>query len=151
MSEPKLCLDHSVVIHIAKPSDLLDVFDLVDEYADGIKIEKGRTKQSLRDLVYSGQVMVFKYEETTIGGVAGYNSPCLFTDDVFYNVMFFYVRQQFRFLTKEIIKEMELVLLPTKVTKLVFGIPISKHSEKYKRYYKMMGYRELETHVYKRI
>ena len=102
--------------------------------------------------------MLFDYEEPTtgnqtIGGIAGYVIPCMFTNDVMYSVMFFYVTPEFRFLTSKIIKEVELVLLPTKVTKIVFGVPVfeNKNPEILMRYYRVMGYKPLEVHYFKRI
>lgn len=151
--DEKVLLEHKVILHIANANDLPEVFELVDDYDGEIAIDKTKTKNNLREIVYMQGAMLFEYEGTIIGGVAAYVCPCMFTNDVIYTAMFFYVREQFRFLTVEIIKEMELVLLPTKVTKIVFGVPIidNKNAHKLIRRFKMLGYEPLETHMYKRI
>ena len=97
--------------------------------------------------------MLAEYEGRIIGGIAGYAIPCMFTNDIIFSVMFFYVEPEFRFLTSRIVKEVELVLLPTKVTKIVFGVPVfeNKKPEILVKFYRMMGYKPLEVHLFKRI
>ena len=151
--QENLCLEHSVVLKIAKANDLPDVFELVDAYDDGRIIDKTITKNSLREIVYDQGVLLVEYDETVIGGIAGYVMPSMFTRDIIFSVMFFYVRPQFRFLTKKILKELELSMLPTIANKIVFGVDLDggKNASKMLRYYRMAGYKPLETHVYKRM
>ena len=40
--EKNLCLDNSVVLHVAEPKDILSIYELVDAYNDGMIID---TKQ----------------------------------------------------------------------------------------------------------
>ncbi len=149
----KVCLGNSIVINIAQASDLSVIFSFCDEYNDGMKIDRTRAKNALRDLVYIQGVMLVEYEGRIVGGIAGYVTPCMFTNDVIFSVMFFYVEPSFRFLTPRIVKEVELVLLPTKVTKIVFGVPIFENRKPLElvRFYRLMGYKPLETHLFKRI
>lgn len=149
--DAKACLGSKVIIRIAEPNDLPEIFRFCDEYSDGLEINRDKAKNSLRDILYLQGVLMFDYEGKKIGGVAGYVMPCMFTDDVMFSIMFFYVRKEFRFLTKQIIKEIELVMLPTKATKIVFGVPMTKNYNSMIRYFRMMGYTPLETHMEKRI
>ena len=66
-------------------------------------------------------------------------------------VMFFYIIKEHRHLTKNIIKELELVLLTTPVTKICFGVIGNSTAKKMQRFYRMMGYSEIETHMVKDI
>jgi hypothetical protein len=149
--ERKACLEHDVIIHMAEPNDLPAIFQLVDSYCDELDIDRVRAKNSLREIVYLKSVLLVEYKGEYVGGIAGYVLPGLFTKDMFFSTMFFYVKKEFRFLTKQIIKEVELVLLPTPVTKIVYGVPSGSASEKHQRFMRMMGYKELETHLSKDI
>ncbi len=151
--EKNLCLDRSVIIKIAKPNDLPVIFEFCDEYNDGMNIDRTKAKNAIRDFVYIDGALLAEYEDKIIGGLAGYAMPCMFTNDLIFQVMFFYVKPDFRFLTSRIIKEIELVLLPTKVTKIVFGVPVfeNKKPEILVKYYNLRGYKPLEVHLFKRI
>ena len=151
--EQKVCLDHSVVIKAAEPNDLPDVFALIDTYNGETMHDKTMVKNNVRDMVYMQGVMLVEYNGEVIGGIAGYVTPSMYTSDIILSIMFFYVRHGFRHLTKKIIDELELVMLPTSVTKIVFGILAhdNVHYEKQIRYFKMAGYHLLETHLFKRI
>ena len=151
--EEKVCLEREVIIKIAKPNDLPNIFEFCDQYNDGMNIDRTKSKLAIRDLVYLDGALLAEYEGETIGGIAGITMPCMFTNDIIFQVMFFYVDPEYRSLTGKIIKEVELVLLPTKVTKIVFGVPIfeNKKPEILVKYYRMMGYKPLEVHLFKRI
>jgi hypothetical protein len=110
MSQEKVLLENSVVVKLAKPSDMLDVFDLVDNYEGTIPLNVERTKDNLRDIVYGAGVLLGEYNGEVFGGIAGYALPCLFNDEVMYVAMFFYVKKDYRHLTKKFLKEVELVL-----------------------------------------
>ena len=143
------CLEHKVIVHMARPDNLPQIFHLVDSYSDSLTINKNKAKNALRELVYINGVLLFKFDKEVIGGIAGFVTPSMFTDDTLFNVLFFYVKKDFRHLTKEIIKEFELVLLPTSVNKIIFGVLGNESYEKQKRFMRMMGYKELETHMVK--
>lgn len=145
-------LENTLIIRIAGPDDLPDLFQLVDEYSDGIKHNPRFVKNSLRDLLYIQGVLVGDLNGHVIGGVAGIALPCMWNDDVLFSVMFFYIRNRYRHLTRCFINELEHSLLPTKATKLVFGVPnFGADYEPRKRFMRMLGYRELETHMVKNV
>lgn len=145
----KVCIQNKVVVNLATINDLMVVYSLVDDYSDGINIDRDRTKLAIRDIIYIDGVLLVEYNSVVIGGIAGYIMPSMFTNDTFFMVMFFYVRKGYRHLTKSIIKELELVVLPSKITKLIFGVLNNDRYAQQKRYFKMLGYKELETHMWK--
>jgi len=149
--ERKVCSERDVVIHMAEPNDLPAIFELVDSYCDDMDVDKTKAKNSIRDIVYLKSALMFEYQGKYVGGIAGYVMSGLFNKDIYYSTMFFYVKRSFRHLTKKIIKEVELVLLPTRVTRIVFGVPSGVAYDKRKRFMSMMGYKELECHMEKRI
>lgn len=147
------CIDNKVVIRMAEPNDLPEIFNLVDCYDGPVKIDVTKTKNSLRDIVYIHGVFLAEYNDEVIGGVAGIAMPCLFDNDITYCVLFLFIRPEFRKLTTLFIRELELCLLATKCTKITFGMPSSDFyhkSEKMQRYMRILGYKELETHFFKR-
>ena len=142
---------NEITFRVAVPNDLPEIFKLVDEYNDGIEIDRTRTKNSLRDFVYVQGVFMVYHGDQVIGGIGGYVAPALITNDIIFNVMFFYIRPQFRKHTKRIILEMELVMLPTRATQIVYGIPAGGKMPLLYRFFKMMGYKSLEIHVIRRL
>ncbi len=140
-----------VVLRCAEPSDLFKIYSFCDEYDDGIDINRNKAKESLREFVYADAVLMVEYDGEIVGGIAGYVQEGMFTDDVMFSVMFFYMKRDFRRLTKRVIKELEATLRTTKVTKIVFSIPFGSKSDRLERYYRIMGYATLETHYQKSI
>ncbi len=134
---------------MARPNDLPALFELVDSYSEEFEHDKTVAKNSLREIVYMNSVLLVEFEGKYIGGIAGYMLPGLFNKELYFSTMFFYVIKEFRFLTKRIMKELELVLLPTEITKIVYSIPVGENFEKRKRFMRIMGYNELETHMIK--
>lgn len=137
---------------IAQPNDLPDVFRLVDCYDDGMEIDRDRTKNSLRELVYAGGVFLVKKDDEVVGGLAGYAADSMFTADLIFNVMFFYIVPEHRRMTKRIIIEMELILITnSKATQIVFGVPAVSNMSNLYRFFRIIGYKPLEIHVTRRL
>ncbi len=147
----KLCLDHKIILNVAVPNDLPVLFDLVNEYDEELKIDKTIAKNSIREMVYHQGAVLAEYDGIVVGAIIGYVLPGAFTEDLIFSTIFFYVSKDYRHLTKQIIRELELSILPTKVTKIVFGVIADRNYSKRKRFMRMMGYSELETHYEKRI
>lgn len=144
-------LTNKVVLRIANPNDLPEIFLLVDQYHEELEIDRSRTKNALRDLLYIQGCILAEYNGKAIGGVAGVCFNGCFTDEVIFFIQFLFVHRDYRFLTRELIKEVELSMLPTKATKIVYGIPNGNNYAKKQRFMKMLGYNELEVHVYKNL
>ncbi len=152
MLAEKLYLEHSVKLRVAEPIDICSVYEFVDAYNDGMIIDRIRTKDSLREMVYNNCVLLAECRSILIGGIAGYIAPGVFTDDKIFSTMFFYILPKYRYLTKKVITELEAVTAKGNVTRLVFGIPAeSKNPKALARYYRMMGYKPLEVHLEKRV
>lgn len=142
-----------ITIRVAQPNDLPEVFRLVDSVDSEefiFEINRDKLKNSLRELIYVRGALFGECNGQVIGGVAGYALPCMFTDEMLYCCMFLYVKKEFRHLTKKFIQELELTLLPTNAKRLTFGVPEGQSSDLMQRFFKMMGYKKLETHYYKR-
>ena len=140
-----------ITFKVAELDDLPIVLTFVEQYNDGIKIDPTRVKNSLRELVLISGIFLIFNEDKVIGGIGGYVAPSLLTDDLVFNVMFFYVVPESRRWTKRIILEMELILLPTKATMIVYGIPAAGRMPALYRFFRMMKYEPIETHVGRRL
>lgn len=145
----KECLQDKITIKTAQPNDLPEVFKIVDGYCDGKEIDPTKVKNSLRDLIYIQGAFYGEYQGKIIGGVAGYCLPCMFNDDVFFVVMFLYIKNEYRSLTKSFMQELEMAFLPTKVNKIVIAVMNDQNQRVQKRFLTMAGYKELETHMIK--
>lgn len=151
--EKNPCLVNEVNLKLAEPTDLLEIYNLVDGY-DGeerLRFDHQKVKLSLRDMVYLKGVVLAVYKEQIIGGVAGYVLNSIFNDDVLYCAMVLYVKREFRDVSRKVLTEFELSLLPTKVTKIIFGVMDGPKFKVKQRFFKMMGYRFLESHFVKGI
>lgn len=147
-------LTNKVVIHLATDADLPAIYGFADNYDDypvDSTIEPARIREIAKGIVDLQSVLMGTVNGETIGVFGGYIIPCLFTNDVFFQTMFFYVIPKFRRYTREFLKEAELALTPTKVTRIVIGIAAYARFGSKKRFMKMMGYKTLEEHFYKRI
>lgn len=149
--ERNLCLAHKVVIKIARPEDLPDLFEMVDLYDGNVQINRNKTKNGLREMLYNSGVFFAILDGRTIGGVGAYCLPCLYNDDVMFCIMFFFVKKGFRKYTKDIVKELEMVLMPTAVSRILYGFLSGQNQAKQLRFMRMLGYKGFETHVYKNI
>ena len=139
-----------VLLKVAEPSDLFDLYRLVDTYELGIEIDRDRVKNSLREMLYIHGVMLAEYNGVVIGGLAGYAIPSMLNDEIIYACMFLYVKKEYRHLTREFIKEFELTLLPTKAKRVTFAALHTPDGKKLQRFFRMLGYQEIETHFAKR-
>lgn len=143
-------LMNKVIVSIAVEKDLPMIYRMIEGYSGNQPIDRVKVMQAARDLVSIHGVLVADVNAEPIGIMAGYVMNSLFTDDVMFSTMFFYVKPEYRRYAREFMKEVELVLLPTKVNKIVIGIPYFVHPT-FKRFLHMMGYSELEAHYQKRI
>lgn len=161
MSEQKNCLANKVVIRVATREDLPLLTALVAKYYldhsgeslvdQNILMNADIMKQSAQAMVNVQGVLIGEIDGHPMGVIAGNVFSCLFTRDVFFSVMFLYVLKEFRQRTKDFIKEVELCLLPSPVTKITLAIPAFRNAKKLVRFLRMNGYRHLETHFYKEV
>lgn len=145
---------NKVVINLATDSDIPAIHGFADNYDDfpvDAEVDPQRIKDITKQMIDLQSVLMAKVDGVTIGVFGGYIFHSLFTKDIMFQSMFFYVIPKYRKHTREFLKEVELALIPTKVTRIVIGVAAFKRFEAQRRFFKMMGYKTLEEHFYKRI
>lgn len=154
MLAENLCLERKVDLYVALMSDVDKVMVLVDNYLSDeglIKIDGDIAKRSLKQIIKMNGVLLGEVDGEVIGGAAGYTMPGLFTSDVFFSILFFYVKKDCRKMTSSFIKAIEEMLKMAGITKIVFGVPYTWNYPVLSRFYRMMGYSLLESHYCKDI
>ena len=139
------------IVRGATKEDIPAIFNLVEEYGGKKNIDKIKTKQSIMALMEYDGVFICLYGDYLIGGIAGIILPCMFSNDYFYITNYLYIREGFRYLTRKAIKELEMLLLPTKVTKIIFAVVENDYARQMQRFFKILGYDPFETHMAKTV
>lgn len=135
----------------ATQEDLVYVVGLIESYRDGMECDIDIIVDNAIKMIDMDQVLLVYHDGKPIGCVSGVVAPCLFRKGMIFSVMFFYVKIGWRHLTKHILKELEMLLLPTNSSMITYGIPEeSENSAEMERFFRIMGYKKLETHYYKR-
>lgn len=148
------CLKDKVTIRPAEYRDMPELCYMVDAYNGPIVRDPEATKKSLAELLSVNGIILGEYNGEVIGGIAAVASPCLFKNELWLNVMFLYIKPKFRRYTKEFIRELEMTLLATKATAISFAVvseEFDPKSRQLRRWMRLMGYKELEVHFYKRL
>lgn len=145
-----------VRVRPATKYDLVDLLVFADQYARecGNKIpnyDLDHTKSSIQAYLDKQQIIIGEIEGYPMGAMAGSIHECLFTKEAIFASMFFYVPKSLRRFTREFLKEVEISFLPSKVTRLVIGIPGFEDHNRLARFMGIMGYQTLETHFYKKV
>lgn len=83
--------------------------------------------------------------------MAGATVPSLFSVDKLYNMLFFVVHPNYRRYTKRVINMIEQAVFKTGVNKIVLTNFDQNNGEKIDRYYRILGYKVLETFYYKQV
>lgn len=145
-------------IIIAQEKDLPEIIKLYEDYngENMGEYKKSFNKEKVYQAVVNmitknGIVLLAKIDDKIIGAVVGCINTCLFTDDIIFVSMFFYMKKKYGGYAKEFIKEISVFIKKYSVNKLVFASPMFDNSEKYNRFYKMLGFKVLETHFVKEI
>jgi hypothetical protein len=120
-------------------------------YKGLIEINFTKIETSLVDMIKKGNVLLAIDNNKTIGGAAGWVLPCGFNNDLMFMAMFFYIKKEYRRYTVIALREIEKFLSKTDCTKIVFSSPNVECYQEYNRFYRMQGYKELETHFAKTI
>lgn len=144
-------------IRLATEKDFPAIISLVDSWHNdaandnGIMVDCEKLKKNLKKMLDENLILLISYGGVVVGGMAGYRVGTLFNSDVFFLVMFFYVCRNYRNLVKEILLGIERFLLTENINKITFAVIENAKAKKYIRFYKMMGYNKLETHMIKRL
>ena len=152
--EERVYLEHKAILSIATEANLEDIFSLVDSYVSEnglIYIDPSIAKKTLTQITKINGVLLLRYNEEIVGGMAGYIMPGLFMKDNFFSTLFLYLKKDYRSLTKKLITEAEKILKVAGVSQLVYGVPYSLDSKNLGRFFRIMGYNNLETHYCKEI
>jgi hypothetical protein len=73
-------------------------------------------------------------------------TPSIFSDDLIYGSLFFFMVKGYRNLANNFISQISGMLKQKKITRIIIGNPEFNHPEKMDRFYKLLGFRRLETH-----
>jgi hypothetical protein len=146
-----------MVLRLATEEDLPKIYDLgFENYSDkalaayNTIIDREKVKAAVLSLVKSNTVYVaiqgMEEKEEIIGVMIGTLTQTLFSNDLIYSSMFFFMDERFRKYAEGFIKQLEIELRKNKVSKLIIGNPELNNADKMERFYKIMGYKKLETH-----
>lgn len=148
----KACSEYKVELRAAEPDDLARVINLIDSYADGMEFDHKVLINNAMAMIEQKALLLVEYNGAPIGVLAGYINKSLFRDVTMFNIMFFYIKEEFRFLTGATLKELEFSLIATPVNMITLGLPTElKNAYHLMRYFQMKGFKILEYHFQKRI
>jgi hypothetical protein len=147
-----------MIIRLAEDKDLQAIYDLgFDSYsAEAVRnydtvINKEKAKDSVANLVKNKTVFVATDNEKIIGVMVGMISDCIFSNDLIYSTLFFFMADRYRHLAKDFLQALETILKYAHVTKFVISNPELNHGGKIERFYLMNGFKRLEVHMIKNI
>lgn len=140
---------NKLIVRVANEDDWQAINDIVDNYDGLIPYDINKTKDSLKKSLSMQGIALAEYNGQIVGGVSGYMALSLFQEEIVFIVMFLIFKPEYRYLTKLFIKELELMLLTTRCTQIVYGVPASMPV--LERFFGIMGYEKLETHYMKRL
>lgn len=117
----------------------------------GFTFDEEIFKQHLQALIDAQNVLVIEVDNKIVGGIGGRIVQSFYTKDIIFDVMTMYIDPDYRKYTPEIFLALEKILMLTTVTKLIIANPEFKDSGKHGRFYKMKGFRSLQTSFIKDI
>jgi len=151
-----------ITARIAIKSDIPNIYLMFKDYHNdkmaeyGTEVNKEKILSSVESLIDKNLVFVAECNDIIIGGMAGVMSASLFSDEIYYNSMLFYVQPKYRRHTSDFLDMVELLIGELTVDgqhidKIIIGNPEFNHGGLIDRFYYMSGYKLLETHFYKPI
>ncbi len=121
----------------------------------GIEIDLKSTNKLVELITDNHLMLVLETVEekpTIVGGVGGMIIPFLFNDKVLmFQEFFFYIEPKYRKYSLLLFRELELACKRLEVNNIIMGFPSYNNMDRLERFYKMRGFRKLETHFIKRI
>lgn len=115
-------------------------------------LDKAIVSESIKRMIKDGALILGNISGKTIGFVAGYFQNCHFSNDVMFSLMYFYVHEKYRTYSSTFLKVIEeLLKVNTNATKFVVSSPAFLSHEKLDKFYRINGFKLLETHFYKDI
>lgn len=142
-------------IRYATPDDLHRVQALYQDFCGenmtGVKLNKTRVNETVAKMVLENAIIIGTINGSVVAACAGYLMPCGFADEVMFVSMFLYVQESCRSFTTLFIQKITEMLKCTPATRFVLASPAFQDSEKYDRYYRMIGFTLLEKHFWRPI
>lgn len=144
-------------VRVANNEDLLPLSQFVTEWViyemlvQGFIFDETIFKQHLQMLIDSKNVMVLEHDDIIVGGVGGRIVQSFYTKDIIFDVMTMYIDPEYRKFTAYVLQAVEKIMTLTTVTKIVLCVPAFSDYEKHCRYYRIKGYRRLQTSFIKDI
>lgn len=108
-------------------------------------------KQHLQASIDAQNVLVIEADNKIVGGIGGRIVQSFYTKDIIFDVMTMYIDPDYRKFTGHVLAALEKILSLTTATKIVLANPNFQNSELLDDYYKMKGYRSLQTSFIKDI
>lgn len=142
-------------IRAAVKSDIEVLSSFVNEWAIyqllcvGFKFDPDIFKKHLEQIIMTNSVLVIEEEGVVVGGIGGRIVGSFYSNDIIFDVMTMYIDPEHRHLTGKVMESLEKILSMTTVTKIVLANPV--YMSKHNRYYKMKGYRSLQSNYVKDI
>lgn len=136
-----------MIIKFAQPEDLSDIDDLCRSYHSAdVSSDTAKIIESMHAMIKLNSVLACVVNGKIVGCMAGHFFPSQFSQEVFFVSIFLYFRDGFRQHTGDFIKQVIEVLKTTHANRFVTAVPHFQDQEKMGRFYKMKGFRLLETH-----
>jgi hypothetical protein len=144
-------------IRLATKDDLDEIYQLFDNYTKetlrdySTIFDKDKAQQAISRLVRINCAFIGIESEKIIGGMAGVITPCLFSSDIIFNSLFFFIHEDYRRFTKEFLRQVEEAFKKTKITRLIIGHPAMNNGKVVDRFYRMLGFQKLEIQYFKAV
>lgn len=144
-------------IRLATQDDLQLVLDFAEHYpfevieAYGSEVDLYILAQTTKKLIALKGIYILEIKGFPMAVMAGAIVPSFFSADKLYNMLFFVVHPNYRRYTARVIDYVEQELVKVGVDKVLLANFAQNNGEKIDRYYRMIGYKVLETTYYKQV
>jgi len=144
-------------IKLATQDDIQIVMDFAEHYpfevvqAYGSEINKTILAQTVEKLINMKGIYIACIKGIPMAVMAGASVPSFFSVDILYNMLFFVVHPDYRRHTAKVINSVERAVFKTGVDKIILANFEQNNGEKIDRYYRILGYKVLETFYYKQV
>lgn len=147
-------------VRYAKPTDLNAMIKLVKEFFAansfehfGFSIDIASIER-LVDIITKKHLMLIleASDKKIVGGVGGLTVPFLFNDNnTVFQELFFYIKIGFRRYSHLLMAELKKECKALKLDMMIMGYPCNGKADKLERFYKIKGFKKLETHFIARV
>jgi len=145
-------------VRLAEEKDLESIYSLgFTSYSEetvksyGTVIDKEKARAGVVALVKQNSVFVAIERSKFVGAMVGIFSGTMFSDDLIYASMFFFMAKGYRALAGNFVRKIEELLKEKKINKFIIGNPEFNHPEDMGMFYKLLGFNKLETHYIRNI